>query len=384
MDFSLSDVDDAVVRRIGAIEDRLLNDEVVARDAAGTFSRTAWSELAAAGLTGLPVPAEYGGAGASAVCTVAALAELGRVCTDNGLMFSLGAHLWACTEPIAEFGDDVQRKRWLPGLCDGTLIGAHAATEPGAGSDAAAISTTAARSGDGWVLDGTKTFITNAPVADVFLVTAVTDAARGWLGLSAFLVPAGTPGLTVGPVVDKSGLRTAPMADVVLADCRVGPDALLGAPGAGMPIFSAAMVRERSFILAPALGVLERLADRCARHAAGRRQFGAPIAEFQSVSNRLAEMRLRAHTARLLTFWVAWLADQRQARPEHAAMVKLHVAEAMLASALDAVQVHGGAGYTTGLELERMVRDAMGARLYSGTSDIQRNLISHAGAARRG
>ena len=383
MDFSLSDVDEALVEGIGELDGRLLHEEVIARDAAGTFSRAAWRELAAAGLTGLPVPEEYGGRGASAVSTVAALAELGRVCTDNGLMFSLGAHLWACTDPIALHGDDAQRKHWLPGLCDGSLIGAHAATEPEAGSDAAAIGTTAVPDGDGWLLNGTKTFITNAPVADVFLVTAVTEPSRGWLGLSAFLVPAGTPGLTVGPVVEKSGLRTAPMADVVMADCRVGPEALLGAPGAGMPIFTAAMVRERTFILAPALGVLARLADRCAEYAAGRRQFGAPIADFQSVSNRLAEMRLRAHTARLLTFWAAWLTDQRQVRPEHAAMVKLHVAEALLASALDAVQVHGGAGYTTGLELERMVRDAMGARLYSGTTDIQRNVISHAATHRR-
>jgi alkylation response protein AidB-like acyl-CoA dehydrogenase len=378
MDFALSEADEAYIGTIRELGGRLRNDEVVARDAAGSFPGQVWTELANVGLTGLPVPARYGGAGATAVRTVAALAALGEVCLDNGLMFALGAHLWACTDPIASFGSDEQKERWLPGLCDGSMVAAHAATEPGAGSDAAAISTTAVRSGTGWVLNGRKTYVTNAPVADVFLVTAVTDPAGGLWGLSVFLIPRQAPGLRVGPVIDKDGLRTALMAEVVLDNCLVGDEALLGAAGAGMGIFSEAMRRERTFILAPALGVMKRLVEQCARYASDRRQFGAPIADFQSVSNRLAEMHLRLHTSRQLALWVARLTDRREAGPEHAAMVKLHLAEAFVASAQDAVQIHGAYGYTRAAEMMRMVRDALGARIYSGTSDIQRNVISHA------
>ena len=386
MDFALTDFENAYVEAVRGLADRLGNDKAAARDAEGGFSHAAWRRLAGIGLTGLPAPEPYGGQQASAVATVAALAELGAVCVDNGLMFALGAHLWACLDPIVGFGSEAQKRRWLPGLCDGTLIGAHAASEAEAGSDAAAIRTAARRDGDDWVLDGVKNFVTNAPVADLFLVSAVTDPARGPMGISAFLVPRDAPGLTVGPAIEKSGLRTAPMAQVMLEQCRIPDDALLGQDGAGMSIFTATMTRERTFILAPALGVMDRLAAQCDAYARSRRQFGAPIADFQAVSHRIAEMKLRAQTARLLACWTAWLHDTRQARPHHAAMVKLHLAESLLASALDAVQIHGGYGYATELELERMVRDAMGARLYSGTSDIQRNVIarSRTGAARAG
>lgn len=378
MDFSLGGTDSGYLSVARELGERIAKDDVIARDTAGEFSHEAWRELAAAGLTGLCVPTRYGGRDQTAVDTVAALEALGEGCTDNGLMFALGAHLWACAYPLVRFGTDQQRERWLPGLADGSLIGAHAATEAGAGSDAAAIRTTAVRTDTGWVLHGEKTFITNAPVAGLFLVTAVTEPGHGAMGISGFLVPAGAPGLSVGATIDKSGLRTALMAQLRLDECVVGPDALLGAPGAGMAMFTAAMTAERSFILAPALGTLRRLTEQCAAYAKRRRQFDAPLADKQAVSHRIADMRLRTQNARLLAYWVAGLTDQRRVRPYHAAMVKLQLAESLLASALDAVQLHGGAGYTTALELERMVRDAMGARIYSGTSEIQRDLIARA------
>ncbi|MGH3737544.1 MAG: acyl-CoA dehydrogenase family protein [Micromonosporaceae bacterium] len=377
MDFSLGGSDSDYPRVARDIGERIGKD-TLARDRTGEFHHSGWRELAAAGLTGLCVPTRYGGRQLTATDTVAVLEALGGSCVDNGLMFALGAHLWACTYPLVRFGDDAQRERWLPGLASGGLIGAHAATEPGAGSDAAAIRTTAIRTDTGWVLNGTKTFITNAPVAGLFLVTAVTEPDHGAMGISGFLVPAGAPGLTAGPVVEKSGLRTALMAEVRLADCQVGPDALLGSPGSGMALFTAAMTAERGFILAPAVGTLHRLAEQCAAYAKRRRQFGSPLSGFQAVSHRIADMRLRAQSARLLAYWVAGLTDQRKVRPHHAAMAKLQLSESLLASALDAVQLHGGAGYTTELELERMVRDAMGARVYSGTSEIQRDLIARA------
>lgn len=378
MDFVLRAVDQARARSVRELGRRLSAGDMIARDRAGLFSHDAWKELAAAGLTGLPVPRQYSGQGADAQTIVTILAALGETCTDNGLMFALGAHLWACTDPIARFGDDQQRQRWLPGLCDGSLIGAHAATEPEAGSAAATIRTTAMPATDGWLLNGEKTFVTNASVADVFLVTAVTDARRGWLGISAFLVPRTAPGLTIGPVIEKAGLRTATMASLTLRECRLQPAALLGPLGGGMAMFTATMTHERAFILAPIVGVLRRLATQCTAYARQRRQDGTPIAHFGGVARRLAELRLRAETAELLAHKVAWLADQQQLGPDHAAMVKLHLSEAFAASAADAVQIHGGYGYTTAAELERMTRDAMGALLYSGTSDIQRTVIARA------
>ena len=378
MDFVVSDIDAAHTQAMRQLGTRLNTRDIMARDSAGTFCRQGWKELAAAGLTGLPIPQRYGGQHASALSTVTALAALGQTCTDNGLLFALGAHLWACADPIARFGTQAHKQQWLPGLCDGSLVGAHAATEPDAGSDAAGIRTTATRTPQGWVLNGEKTFVTNAPVADVFVVTARTHPERGSLGLSMFLLPRHTPGLTVGPPIATSGLRTAPMASVTFEDCHLDHDALMGAEGAGMALFSATMTHERTFITAPLVGALHRLAEQCATYTTQRHQFGVPIGDFQSVSNRVAQMRLRAETAALLTQKVAWLTDQRRARAHHAAMVKLHVSEAFLASALDAVQIHGGYGYATDTQLERMVRDAMGARLYSGTSDIQHTLIARA------
>jgi len=377
MEFALDGIDTDLAAPMRALGERVSR-RATELDAAGSFPHDEWKELAAAGLTGLCAPKRYGGQGTGATATVAALASLGETCTDNGLLFALGAHLWACTDPIARHGSEAQKKRWLRGLCDGSLIGAHAATEADAGSDAAAIRTTAHRISSGWVLRGTKAFVTNAPVADVLLVTAKTSPELGAMGMSVFLVPRGSPGVDVGPPVGKSGLRTATTAELILDDCVVSDDAVLGTPGAGMAIFTKTMTRERGFILAPAVGTLHRLAEQSCAYARERRQFGKSIEDFQSVANRLADMRTRAETARLLTFHYAWLVDQRRAQPHDAAMVKLHLAESLLDSSLDAVQVRGAHGYTSELGLERMVRDAVGARIYSGTSDIQRNIIATA------
>ncbi len=377
MDLALDDIAAASARAARDLGAHVSGD-VVARDAAAEFSREGWKELAAGGLTGLSIPIRYGGRGATAVTAVATLAALGETCTDNGLLFAMGAHLWACADPIARCGSEAQKQKWLPGLCDGSLIGAHAASEKDAGSDAAAIRTTARRVGGQWRLDGAKMFVTNAPHADLFLVTAVTDPDQGTMGISMFLVPRTTAGLSVGEPISKSGLRTAAMAEVTLQGCVVGDEALLGPAGAGMGIFTSTMTRERSFILAPAVGTLTRLVERCFTYARQRRQFGTAIADFQAVSHSIADMRMRAETARLLAFQVGWLTDRQRVRPHDAAMVKLHLSEALLASALDAVRIHGGYGYAAELGLERMVRDAMGAALYSGTSDIQRNLIARA------
>lgn len=353
-----------------------LGDELERRDHEAEFSRTAWQRCADMDLLGLPVPVEYGGVGAGATTIAAALEGLGYGCADNGLIFSLGAQLWAIEHPLVHFGTEAQKRRYLPRLCDGSLIGAHGMSEPGSGSDAFSLSTTAARADGGWVLDGSKTFVTNAPDADLFVVFATTDRSLGFAGLCAFLLERGLPGFEVGRPLAKMGLRTSHLSELFLSDCRVGDDALLGEPGAGMAIFNSSMRWERSLILAPAVGTMRRQLERCVSYARERRQFGSPIGAFQAVSHRIAGMRLRLETAHLMLYRIAALLEEGSATDLDAAMTKLHLSECLVQSSLDAMAVHGGYGYVGEGGVEREVRDALGGQIYSGTSDMQRNVIA--------
>jgi alkylation response protein AidB-like acyl-CoA dehydrogenase len=364
------------VRRFAAeqLNDHLLGGPGGHEPAAG-LPEEAWRRCAAFGIQGLPVPREHGGSDADPATTAVVLEALGHGCRDNGLLFSLGAQLWSCELPLVRFGSPEQQARYLPGLCDGTLIGVQAMTEPGSGSDAYALTTRATPVDSGFRLDGTKVFITNAPVADVFIVFATTDPGAGFGSLCAFLVDRDTPGLSVGPPLSKMGLHTSPTAEVVLAGCEVPATAMLGAPGAGFAVFTAAMTWERLLILAPAIGTMQRQLDACIAFAREREQFGQPIGKFQSVANRIVDMKLRVDTSRLLLHDAVGRVDRRSGGMA-ASMVKLHVSESFLQSSLDAVQVHGGAGYTSDLDFERDVRDAVAARIYSGTSEIQRGVIA--------
>lgn len=341
------------------------------------FPREAWKRCAAFGIQSLPLPTEHGGSEADVLTLMAAMEALGYGCSDNGLLFALGAHMWACQDPIVKFGTDDQRRRWLPGLGDGSLIAAHAMSEPESGSDALSLRTTAIRVDDGFVLNGSKTFVTNAPAADLFLVFATLDRDRGFFGVSSFLVPRDTPGLTVGAPLHKMGLATAPMAEVFFDDCRVPADALLGRAGGGMMVFTHGMERERSLILACTVGTMQRSLERTVEHAKTRIQFGAPIGKNQAVSHRIVDMSLRLETARLMLHRLGWLHDKGKPSAYDAALVKLHLSEVFVQNSMDALQVHGGYGYMEEYELAQDVRDSLASRIYSGTSDIQRNIAAH-------
>jgi alkylation response protein AidB-like acyl-CoA dehydrogenase len=346
------------------------------RDHEGTFPREDWRKCAQLGLLGMGVPTEYGGLGASATTIAAALEGLGYGCADNGLIFSLNAHMWACEAPIVHFGTEQQKRRWLPGMCDGSLIAAHGMSEPESGSDAFSLRTTATAMDGGWVLNGSKTFVTNAPDSDLFIVFATTNASLGFMGLCAFVVEKDTPGLDVGAPFSKMGLRTSHLSELFLSDCRVPADALLGEAGGGMAIFNSSMRWERSLILAAAVGTMRRQLERCLAYARERVQFKAPIGSFQAVSHPLADMRLRLQTSHLMLYRIAALLDAGTATDLDAAMTKLHLSEAFVKSSLDALQIHGGSGYVTETGFERDVRDALGSRVYSGTSELQRNVIA--------
>ena len=371
MDFELTEDQRALRASIVEFARRELNEDVAERDKAATFSRDAWRKCAELGLLGLPVPEEYGGTGADPTTTLVALEALGYACTDNGLLFSLNAQLWAVETPIARFGTEEQKRRYLPGLVDGSLLGAHGMSEPGSGSDAFSLSTTARKRDGGFVLDGSKTFVTNAPESDLLLVFATIDKELGFAGVTAFLLERDTPGLTIGPPISKMGLRTSPMSELFFDGCEVPEDAVLGKPGTGMRVFDHSMTWERGCILACTVGTMERQLERSLAYAQERRQFGVPIGSFQAVSHKLVDMKLRLETSRLLLYHLGSLLDAGKPTSLESALVKLHLSDSFVRSSMDALQVHGGYGYMTEYELERDVRDAIGSKLYSGTSELQ-------------
>ncbi len=234
----------------------------------------------------------------------------------------------------------------------------------------------ALRDGDGWVLTGTKSYVTNGPLADLSIVYAKTDPAAGYLGVTAFAIPRDTPGFRFGQPFEKMGLRSAPIASLYLDECRVGPESLLGDEGAGAAVFHSSMQWERACLFAAYLGQMERQLETVVAYARERRQFGKRIAAFQAVSHRIAQMKLRLESSRLLLYKACWSFDQGCAATLDISLAKLAVSEAAIQSGLDAIQIHGGIGYTTGLSLERELRDAIPATLFSGTSEIQRDLIA--------
>jgi alkylation response protein AidB-like acyl-CoA dehydrogenase len=353
-----------------------LNRDMIERDARQLFSREAWQKCAAFGVQGMPIPKEYGGRGADPVTTIAVMEGLGYGGSDQGLLFAMNAHMWTNSIPILNYGTAEQKKKYLPGLCDGSLIAANGASEPNAGSDIFSMQTRATKHGADYVLDGRKIFVTNAPVADLFTLYATLDPKLGTAGICGFVVEKGTPGLTASEKKDKMGLRTALMGEIVLENCRVPASALLGREGRGAEMFNYSMAWERACILATCLGTMRRQLERCISRARTRKQFGQPIGKFQSVANRIVDMKLNYETARLLIYKVGWLMKENKATDMDAAMAKLHVSESFVKSCLDAIQVHGGSGFMTELELERELRDSVGSTLYSGTSEIQRNIIA--------
>lgn len=376
MDFSLSPNQKELYDAVVAFAREQLVDDVIRRDREGTFWREGWRRLATFGLTGLPIAREYGGQGHGLLDTLLAMEALGFGCLDNGLVFSLNAQLWSCMMPLAHYGTAEQKQRWLPRLCSGEWIGVHAITEPEGGSDAFAGLARARRDGDGYVVSGRKTFITNGPIADVVVVFARLDDGGRDAGMTAFVVERGDPGLVQSASFEKMGLRTSPLGEVVLDDCRVAADRRLGPEGAGAAVFQSSMEWERTCIFASHLGQMERQLEESIKYARGRKQFGRPIAKYAPIADKLVDAKLRIEAGRWLLYRVGWLKDQGKSCVLDAAIAKLFVSEAHVASALDSIQLHGGYGYMVESGVERELRDAVGGTIYSGTSEMQRKIIA--------
>lgn len=374
MDFGWTEEQRRIAR--GAEEfARKLNADLSQLDLAEHFPHRAWLRCAEFGVQGLPIPEDLGGQGADLVTTALVFESLGYGCEDHGLLLSISGHLWSCAVPIWRFGTDTQRQRYMPSLCNGSLIGAQAATEAGSGSDAFAIATRAVPDGDDYVLNGSKIFVTNAQIADVFIVMARIGGGDA-SDLGAFIVDRGTLGLVVSPPFEKLGLHSSPMGEITFADCRVPASALLGGPGAGMTVFNTTLEWERSFIMASALGIMRRQLEQSVSYARTHRRFGQPIGKNQSVANRIADMRVRLDAARLLIYQLAWLKDNGKRTQLESAIVKLFVSEAFVESSTSALTNFGAQGYMAGSVQERDLRDSLASRIYSGTSDMQRVIIS--------
>lgn len=357
---------------------RLDDETLPERDREGRFWHDGWRACAALNLCGLPAPGQYGGSDADHLTTAAALEGLGYGCRDGGLVFSISAHLWSAVVPIWQHGTAEQRAKYLPKLTTGEWIGVHAMTEPEAGSDSLALATTATPDGDAVVLNGTKTFITNAPIADVFIVFARSPGSVGPRGVTAYLVDGGAAGLTIGRSIDKLGLRTSPMAELVLQDVRVDQNAALGRVGRGTLVFSTSMAWERVLIMAGSLGAAYRALEDTIEYARTRRQFGRPIGSFYAVAEKLVDVRVTLDSARALLYEAAWRVDHDAGDAATAAATKLAVSESVVSAALQLVQVHGASGYTKEVPIERHLRDVLGSRIYSGTSDMMRTIVAGA------
>lgn len=353
-----------------------LNDGVRERDRDAVFPRAGWQLCAEAGLLRLTVPQGDGGLGLGAQEAIEVMQRLGELCEDAGLVFALNSLLWSCIMPVARFGSEEQREELLPGLCNGSLIAANAMTEPTSGSDAFSLQTIAQPVDGGYLITGEKLLISNAPIADLFVVYARSEDRPSPFGISAFLVDADTPGVRRGPALTTMGLRTAPMGSISLKECHVARSQLLGSLGAGMAVFSGAMSWERGCAFATAVGVMERQLKRCVARANSRQQFGSPIASYQAIAHRLADMRVRISASRLLiSDWAAAEDDGRDAAVK-ASIAKLFTSEALIASSLSAFEIFGGYGYLADYPCERELRDALAGRIYGGSSEMQRNLIA--------
>ena len=374
MDFELKPEHEMIRRTVRDFAEKEIRPVAAEVDRTGAFPKATVVKLAGLGLLGVAIPQEYEGAGLDSVALAIGIEEVARVCGSHALI--MAAHNSLCTGTIWLAGTEEQKRRYIPDLASGRKIGAWALTEPTSGSDAAAMRTTAKRTKDGWVLNGTKTFCTNAPVAGTFVIHAITDPSKGNRGISAFIVERGNRGLSIGKVEDKLGVRGSATSQVILTDCKVPKEALLGLENGGVTNALKILDGGRIGIGSMAVGIAQGAFEESVRYAKERIQFDKPIAEHQAIQFMLADMATRIEAARTLVRRAAWLKDQGKPFKKEAAMAKLYASEMSSFVTNKAVQVHGGYGYIADYPVERMLRDAKLTEIGEGTSEIQRIVIA--------
>ncbi|MGD9971753.1 MAG: acyl-CoA dehydrogenase family protein [Desulfatirhabdiaceae bacterium] len=329
------------------------------------------------GILGLHFPEELGGGGADVITTVLAGEALGEAGVDGGLTLAYGAHTFLCADTIFRHSTETQRKKYIPRLASGEWIGCMGLSEPDAGSDVASMRTEAEKRGNSYILNGTKMWITNGPIADVAVVYAKTQPELQHAGISAFIVEKGAPGFTAGPPLKKMGVRTSQTSELIFQDCEIPAENLLGNEGEGFLMAMQTVEWDRSALLAPFVGSATYLLKKCAQYARGRVQFGRPIGQFQAIKHKLADIRIFGEAARALVYRIAWCKDQgRPLNHLEAAIAKLFIGDWSLGPTNDAVVLHGGYGYTHEFDVERIFRDSRLAPIGGGTSEIQKMIIS--------
>jgi butyryl-CoA dehydrogenase len=328
------------------------------------------------GLMGMTVPKEFGGTGSDYVSYAAAIEEISKASASVGVIMAV--HNSVCAYPIVKYGTDGQKAKYLTRLAREGWLGAFALTEPSAGSDASAVQTTASLNGDNYILNGNKVFITSGTEAHLIIVVASTDRAKGSKGLTAFLVEKGMPGFTYGTTEEKMGMRGSATSELVFENCIVPKENVLGADGEGLKIALSSLDGGRIGIAAQALGIAQAALDEAVKYAKEREQFGKPIGKLQAIQWKLADMAVSVEAARALVYRAAWLKDAGLPLGKEAAMAKLYASKVAREVTNEAVQIHGGYGYTRDYEVERYYRDAKVTEIYEGTSEIQKLVIANA------
>ncbi|KMJ59216.1 acyl-CoA dehydrogenase [Bacillus sp. LL01] len=374
MNFQLSEEHEMIRKMVRDFAKNEVEPTAAERDEEERFDMDIFKKMADLGLTGIPFPEEYGGIGSDYLAYCIAVEELSRVCASTGV--TLSAHTSLASWPIYKYGTEEQKQKYLVPLAQGTSIGGYGLTEPGSGSDAGGMRTTAKLDGDHYVLNGSKIFITNGGIADIYVVFAVTDATSKHKGTSAFIVEADFPGFSVGKKEKKLGIRSSPTTEIIFEDCRVPVENMLGAEGEGFKVAMTTLDGGRNGIAAQAVGIAQGALDAAVAYAKERVQFGKPIAAQQGVSFKLADMATTVEASRLLTYQAAWRESEGLSYGLESAMSKLFAGDTAMKVTTEAVQVFGGYGYTKDYPVERYMRDAKITQIYEGTQEIQRLVIS--------
>ena len=374
MDFKLTEEQELIRKNMREFAAKYVDPIAVEIDENSRHPAELFKKLAEGDWLGIPIPMEYGGAGADYLTHIVAVEELSRSCASTG--FTVSIHVGIASMLILLFGNEEQKKKYLVPLAKGQNLGAFVLTEPGAGTDVMAATTTAMLDGNDYVINGTKTFTSNGPTGGTYLVFAWTDKAAGRKGMSAFVIPRETPGMKAGEHFKKMGLRSSQTSEMVFKDCRVPKENLLGKEGAGLVMAMAGFDHGRVGIAAQSVGILQAALDESIRYSKERVQFGAPIARQQAISWMIANMATDLSAARLLTYHAACLKDQKQPFSKEASMAKLFASEAAMRHTIKAVQIQGGYGYIKGAKVERLMRDAKITEIYEGTSEAMRMVIS--------
>ncbi len=377
MDFSITEEQRVFMKQVVRFAEKEIAPRSEEFDLRAEFDVASFRKLGDYGILGLHFPEELGGSGADILTTVMAGYALGKAGVDGGLLLSYGAHTFLCADTIYVHGTTRQKQKYLPKLASGELIGCMGLTEPSAGSDVASLKTKAEKKGDHYILNGSKTFITNSSVADVALIYAKTDKDKGRDGISCFIVEKGTPGFSAGKPFNKLGMRTSYTGELFFDDCVIPAENLVGREGAGFSMALQTVEWDRSALLAPLVGFMEFAIKKSVQYAKQRKQFGRPIAEFQAIKHKLAEMKIFKEAAENVVFRTAWCKDQgKSVNFMEAAVAKLFVGDWSLSPTNDAVMLHGGYGYCHEYQMERIFRDVRVAPIGGGTSDIQKHVIS--------